>query len=1298
MIRHHLTPHFIVQQHSLGQTHGRFPAVALFMDASGFTAAMEVLMKEGQHGAEIMANIMTAIFSPLVDQVYAYGGFVAGFAGDAFTAIFPLEEAEEGVICRRVLTAGVNIQQHMQQHPTYQTPYGTFSFSVKLGVAAGEVAWGILAGEDPHQHSYYFSGPAVDECAAAEHHASGGDLIASRPVWLAVQQWAQMTETDTPEYVKIGQTAALEPEKPLQLPSLTLPQAQAFASEELLTQLLVGEFRQTINMFINLDGVQNHEQLAEFMRHVFRLQKIFGGYFCRVDFGDKGCNLLIFWGAPVAYENDVERALNFVLELQTAVALPLRVGLTYYISHAGYIGAPIREEYTCYSRGTNLAARQMMKAPWGEIWCDKALADRGQQSFQVEFVGELPFKGFAEPQPVYRLTGRRTADAHKVFQNPLIGRESELQQLLQALSPLGQQKFAGVVEVYGEAGMGKSRLVYEFAQQAKNSALAPLWIYAPADEIIRQSLNPFRYWLRFYFTQESKHSEAENKQKFEQKLAQLIQQINEPELQQAVERTHSFLGALLELYWPNSLYEQLEPQLRFANSLEALKTLLKAECSQRPVVLELDDAQWLDSDSQQFCRQLTHNIEQIPLLIVVNSREKLAENLFDPAVPHQTINLNTLNKAGVAQFVQTVLNRPVTPELIEFLFQRTDGNPFYLEQVLLYLQEKQLLDLENLAENVALPTDVRAVLVARLDRLAQEVRQVVQTAAVLGREFETRLLSQMLLGETEMAQKLLLAEHAAVWNALNEIKYIFKHGLLRDAAYDMQLRSRLQILHRLAATALEVIYADELNLHLAEIAYHYDQAQDVGMAAGYYKKAADHARSHYHNDEALTHYGRALDITPPEEIELVYDLLLGREAVLDWQGKRDAQQADLAQLQKLAEQMGEAWRQAEVALRWANYWLVTSRYAEGQEQAQQAIKQAQTAGDVLLEAKAQLTAGKIFTRQSAYDQAKIALQNCLTLSSQTLDQQIQADSLMSLGQIFWYQGEYEPALEHLQKSLKFNQQLKNQRGEAGCLNAIGAIYGDLGDSLTAQSYSKKVLEICQTIGYRRGETIILRNLGGELTDLGDYEPARFYIQKSLLNCRELNDKWGEAIGLDTLGVIEFCSQNYELAEKCHQQAIEIQIAVEDNNGLGYTWTHLGHVYYQLNEFNKAVNAYQTAVQLRQDLKQNSFIDSLAGLMLVKLAQKEVEITLNYFNQITQWLTNQGTDGLEYPLTVYFSCYLVAKTLQPQQAPFFLKTAYNMLNERVTKITHEDVRQKFLTNIPTHLGIMKNWYNFIANQN
>lgn len=1290
MIRHHLTPHFIVQQHRLGQSDGRFPAVALFMDASGFTAAMEVLMKEGQHGAEIMANIMTAIFSPLVNQVYAYGGFVAGFAGDAFTAIFPLEGVEEGVIYRRVLTAGVNIQQHMQQHPTYQTPYGTFAFSVKLGGAAGEVAWGILAGEDPQQHSYYFSGPAVDECAAAEHHASGGDFIVSRPVWLAVQDWAQMEETDSPAYVKIGQTAGLEPENPLPLPTLTLAQAQAFASEELLTQLLAGEFRQTINMFINLDGVQNHEQLAEFMRHVFRLQKIFGGYFCRVDFGDKGCNLLIFWGAPVAYENDVERALNFVLELQAAVSLPLRVGLTYYISHAGYIGAPIREEYTCYSRGTNLAARQMMKAPWGEIWCDKALADRGQQLFQVEFVGELPFKGFAEPQPVYRLTGRRTADAHKVFQNPLIGREIELQQLLEALAPLRQQKFAGVVEVYGEAGMGKSRLVYEFAQQAKNSALAPLWIYAPADEIIRQSLNPFRYWLRFYFAQESKQSEAENKQKFEEKLTHLIQQINDPELQQAVERTHSFLGALLELYWANSLYEQLEPQLRFANSLEALKTLLKAECSQRPVVLELDDAQWLDSDSQQFCRQLTHNIEQIPLLIVVNSREKLAENLFDPAVPRQIINLNTLNKTGVAQFVQAVLNRPVTPELIEFLFQRTDGNPFYLEQVLLYLQEKQLLDMENLAENVALPTDVRAVLVARLDRLAQEVRQVVQTAAVLGREFETRLLSQMLLGETEMAQKLLLAEHAAVWNALTEIKYIFKHGLLRDAAYDMQLRSRLQILHRLAATALEVIYSDELNLHLAEIAYHYDQAQDVGMAAGYYKKAADHARSHYHNDEALTHYGRALDITPPEEIELVYDLLLGREAVLDWQGKREAQQADLAQLQKLAEQMGEAWRQAEVALRWANYWLVTSRYAEGQEQAQKAIIQAQTAGDSLLEAKAQLTAGKIASHQSSYVSAKEFLHESLNLFAQTPQQHDYAECLMTLGQVYWYQGEYEPALRYLEKSLNTNRLLKNQRGEAGCLNAIGAIYSEQGDILQALDYSKQVLLICEKIGYRRGETIILRNLGADYNDLGDHKNAQYYLDKAYSLCVELNDKWGQAISLDTLGLVFYSLGQFNQSAYYHQQAIEIQRSLGDQSGLAYACTHLGHVYVILKNYGLAQRVYEEAIALRQELNQKALsIDAYAGLAYVYLNNNQINLGEEYLQECFNFIQEKNGDGLEYPFIVYFHLLLSTKQSEKFNPLWeeFRNKAILLLNQQTEKIANPEFKKLF-SNKFVHQAIYK----------
>ena len=168
--------------------------------------------------------------------------------------------------------------------------------------------------------------------------------------------------------------------------------------------------------------------------------------------------------------------------------------------------------------------------------------------------------------------------------------------------------------------------------------------------------------------------------------------------------------------------------------------------------------------------------------------------------------------------------------------ERAGGNPFFAEQIVLYLRDEGLLEhCRRMAGMCARrrctrapASDVRTIFIARLDRLARQVREVVQTAAVLGREFEVTVLSHMLQHE-DVHLHVAEAEAAAIWSALTELRYLFKHVLLRDAAYDMQVRARRGGLHQLAGHALETVYADDLPPHYGELAYHYETAYQAGL-------------------------------------------------------------------------------------------------------------------------------------------------------------------------------------------------------------------------------------------------------------------------------------------------------------------------------------------------------------------------------------------------------------------------------------------------------------------------------------
>lgn len=1256
-----------------------------------------------------MATVMRALFSPLVEFVYSYDGFVTGFAGDAFTAVFPVEANAPHTAAERAIATAAQVQQHMRNHADHKTDYGTFSFAIKVGIATGETAWGILAGERPGQHTYYFSGYAINECAHAEHFAERGDVIVSAEILTAGRHLLTAEPIDgTADFLRVTEFRSVDIIKqqaadPTAV-QISMAQAAAFMPEAVLTEETVyGEFRQIISMFISLDGVSTHTQLTEFMHAVFTLQTNYGGFFNRIDFGDKGCNLLIFWGAPSAHENDVDRALHFILDLQQHVDFKMRIGITYYIAHAGYVGAPVREEYTCLSRGVNLAARHMMAADWGQIWLDERLADRAADAFDIDFHEYLPFKGFAEPQPVYQLRGREIITARSAFQGRMIGRNTELRALLTGLEPLQSGQFVGVLSVFGEAGMGKSRLIHELSRRVQTLEQPPQWFFCPADEILKQSLNPFRYWLRRYFDQANNHTEVENKLRFDTKLAKLIEQTAEPTLRSELDRTRSLLGALIDLYWPDSLYEQLEPQLRFENSLEALKSLLKAESLRQPVIIELDDVHWADDDTVRFARQLTHNVENYPLAIITASREALPEDMFDPNTVKQSISLNTLTQDGVRRFMQMMLQQPPSDALVRFLADRTDGNPFYLEQAILYLKEQGALSPtageDTLSLTFAIPTDVQAILVARLDRLTQDVRRIVQTASVLGREFETRLLSQMLRSERHIRDKVEAAEHAAVWVSLTEIRYIFKHGMMREAAYGMQLRSRLQDLHYLAATSLEILYQDDVAPHYAEIAYHYDQSHRAEEAAQYYFKAGDHAKNNYHNEEAQQYFRRALTLIDSwadmrQAQKMRYDLLLAREELYNLLGKREAQTADLETLTPIAAEIGVN-AQATVALRQANYALVTNAYTAAEQAAAQAVQYAQSAERARLEGSGYLVWGKAAMRLGNYQEALTLLEQALALTRTTNSRFEEADTLMTLGHVYWNQGHLDQAKRHLQDALGIQRDINHRRGEAGALNALGAIHSETGDYVTAAGYSESVLEICRDIGYRQGETIILRNLGADHNDLGDYGAAQIYLLQAQASCQEINDQWGVAICLDTLGLVENGLGNLGQARMYHEEALTLQKEIGDQDGQGYTYSHLGHTLSALAQWADAAEAYQQAAVIRQQLDQEPLnVDNLAGLAHVYAQRGAFSEAETQMAQALTHLTENGIDGVEYPILAYWHCYLAAVLLHEQgmaqgySSGELLDKAHALLKQRADNIKSDFVREQFLHNVPYHGAIVE----------
>ena len=1071
-----LTPKFILNRAANRQQTGTFEAATLFVDTSGFTPLTERLSQHGREGAEILADILQAVFEPLVDTVYRHGGFIAGFAGDAFKAVFPAAETDTGRPAAshflNALTAAQDIQTHMAGNREYNTRFGPFSFSVRLSVASGPVNWAIWPSglaQAPQRSGYTFSGPAIEMAIQGEDFADGGELIISQTVF---ERLSALDATILPAEPLTGPAAGylrlnrfeqptpspVNPPPEQQQTESTksdlaaegdLAQASLFYPAELLNSDIRGEFRPVYTLFVNFERLPQPGEPDDFLPRFFELLERYDGFLCRIGrigSGDPGGTFLIFFGAPSGHENDLTRTLEFVLTLRTEIPIRLRAGITHALVYAGFIGGQQRSEYTCYGSRVNQAARQMGKAGWGEILLDDETARRGEERFNIELAGHFPLKGLAGEQPLFRLQEKRAEALRAAYRTRFVGRSAELNALRQTLTPLLEGRFGGVTLLSGEAGIGKSRLLEQFVHELEAVHGIRVWM-TQTDEILRESLNPLRIFLQRYFDlptlsflKGERAAQERHWQQIETGLADLISAIETEDetLGQQLKRAESFFAGLLNLYRPGSLYDTAEPQLRFDNSIKGLKALLKAESLRGPSIFVIEDGQWLDQDTLTWIERTIHNVEEYPFAIIISSRP-LPEG-EPPLLPAEQIDnrvtVGAITPADVAEIGTALLGgeRPLSEPLINLLWERAGGNPFFVEQMTLFLHEQGSLreqeagwvfstDLSD-AENL-LPTDLQTILVARLDRLTQEVKQVVQTAAVLGREFSVQILSHMLQGDLQLGPKVESAQDAAVWAAVTELRYLFRHALLRDAAYEMQLLSRLRALHRLAAQSYEQLYAAESRAPvLADLVYHFHHAEAGEKERYYALLAAEKAAGEYANDDAIGYYTRVLELTPTEHSEARFDLYMKRLKIYDLRVMRVEQEAELNRLADLAEQIDSNEHRAKVALQWASFAETTADFDSLRLHAEAVLQLVPNHSGLIAQAKAHLA--NRLQHIGSLVEAQVLAREATDLSRESGERSIEASTLDQLGIIRHSLGRYAEARLCFEQALAIHREQNNR--------------------------------------------------------------------------------------------------------------------------------------------------------------------------------------------------------------------------------------------------------------------------------
>jgi adenylate cyclase len=629
---------------------------------------------------------------------------------------------------------------------------------------------------------------------------------------------------------------------------------------------------------MGLAGAMDPEEWSELMERFFTiLREGVNRFDGRID-KFTGDGVMALFGAPVAYEDHARRACDAALRLRQDLArysselarerqirFDIRMGLNSGEVVAGPVGEDLTVEYTAVGNTVGLAQRMESLAEPGTIYLTAATAALVSGYFELRELGPMQAKGVREALPVFELLSSGTARtslevaAAKGF-SQFVGRDREMAVLDGAFAEAYQGN-GQVIGVVAEPGLGKSRLCYEFAERCRARGVEVFAAHALAHT---QSV-PFMPVLEILRTQFGISGQDEPATS-RAKIARAVQELD-PELEPIVPLLYDFLG----VPDPERAAAVMDAEARQRQIFEALNRLRQARSARGPVVILVEDLHWLDPGSQEFLEHLVNTVPGSRVFVVATFRPEYRAPWAHRSHYGQ-LPLLPLGEEARDELLRGLLGpHPSLDGVAELVRERAGGNPFFIEEVIQGLVEDGSLkgrrgayELARTIDDVRIPGTVKAVLAARIDRLSERDKTLLQTAAVVGRQFSKRVVGRIAglsAAELEAALRTLVEGEFIYETAVYpEEEYTFKHALTEEVAYSSQLAKHRTPLHAAVARALAELDPDKLDERASLIAHHFELGGELLEAARWNARAAEWAG--YSNPmEAARHWRRVRALT-----------------------------------------------------------------------------------------------------------------------------------------------------------------------------------------------------------------------------------------------------------------------------------------------------------------------------------------------------------------------------------------------------------------------------------------------------
>ncbi len=792
---------------------------------------------------------------------------------------------------------------------------------------------------------------------------------------------------------------------PKYLAERILTSKSALEGERKQVTVLFADLKGSMELLADRDPEESRDLLDGVLQRMMEAVHHYEGTVNQV----MGDGIMALFGAPLAHEDHAVRACYAALrmretirrhaeEVRRTLGMPLhiRIGLNSGEVVVRSIANDLQMDYTAVGQTIHLAARMEQLATPGAILITAGVLALVEGYVQVRPLGPVPFKGLAEPVEVYEVT--ESGSARTRFQaasarglSRFVGRDAEMEQFAYALN-LAAEGRGQLVALVGEAGVGKSRLFWEFAHSHRTQG----WLVIESGSVSygkATSYLPVIGLLKAYFRIGDHDLHREVREKVTGKLLTL---------DSALEPLVPVFLSLLDVPIEDRQWQGLDPSQRRQRTLDAIRTLLLREAQVQPLLLIFEDLHWVDSETQVVLDTLVQGLPALRILLLVNYRNEY-KHTWGSRSTYTQLRLDPLPPESAEELLQSLLGRdPDLRPLKRLLIERTEGNPFFLEESVRTLVETRGLvgerggyKLARTLPPVQVPSTVQAVLAARIDRLPAEEKRLLQSASVIGKDLSFSLLADIADLPADALRTSLAHLHSAELlyetSLFPDLQYSFKHALTHEVAYASVLQERRRALHARIMEAMERLYTDRLAEQVDRLAHHALRGEVWDKALGYLRYAGAKAATRCANPEAAACFEQALTVLPhlPQSratLEQAVDIRIALRHCLLQMCEFGRVIDLLREADALALSLDDPDRRVRIACYMSNYFWLVGDHDSALEASRRAHDIAAPLGDVALQVAANFYLAQAlhslgdyaravsFTRQNAVALAEIKQQ------------------------------------------------------------------------------------------------------------------------------------------------------------------------------------------------------------------------------------------------------------------------------------------------------------------------------------